>query len=57
MVIMEENRGYAATLGSCSADRYFCSLAAGYATATSWYGIASLYEQHAFLVPVPFLGL
>lgn len=22
----------------------------------SWYGIASLYEQHAFLVPVPFLG-
>jgi hypothetical protein len=24
---------------------------------TSWYGIASLYEQHAFLVPVPFLGL
>lgn len=24
---------------------------------TSWYGVASLYEQHAFLVPVPFLGL
>jgi len=24
---------------------------------TSWHGIASLYEQHAFLVPVPFLGL
>ena len=24
---------------------------------TSWYGIASLYEQHAFLLPVPFLGL
>lgn len=23
---------------------------------TSWYGIWSLYEQHAFLVPVPFLG-
>jgi len=22
-----------------------------------WYGFASLYEQHAFLVPVPFLGL
>ena len=22
----------------------------------SWYGMASLYEQHAFLVPVPFLG-
>ena len=24
---------------------------------TSWNGIASLYEQHAFLLPVPFLGL
>ena len=23
---------------------------------TSWYGAASLYEQHPFLVPVPFLG-
>jgi hypothetical protein len=23
----------------------------------SWYGLWSLYEQHAFLVPVPFLGL
>jgi hypothetical protein len=23
---------------------------------TSWHGIYSLYEQHAFLVPVPFLG-
>lgn len=23
----------------------------------SWYGVASLYEQHAFMVPVPFLGL
>jgi hypothetical protein len=23
----------------------------------SWYGGLSLYEQHAFLVPVPFLGL
>ena len=40
MVIIEENRGYAATLGSCAADRYFCSLAGRYATATSWYGIA-----------------
>jgi len=39
MVIMEENRGYAATLGSCTADRYFCSLAARYASATSWYGV------------------
>lgn len=24
---------------------------------TSWHGVASLYEQHAFLVPAPFLGL
>jgi phosphatidylinositol-3-phosphatase len=40
MVIMEENRGYAATLGSCSADPYFCSLAAGFVSATSWYGIS-----------------
>lgn len=24
---------------------------------TSWHGALSLYEQHAFLVPVPFLGL
>jgi hypothetical protein len=23
---------------------------------TSWHGVASLYEQHAFLVPVPFFG-
>jgi len=23
----------------------------------SWYGIASLYEQHAFMVPAPFMGL
>ena len=23
----------------------------------SWYGTFSLYEQHAFLVPVPFLGI
>jgi phosphatidylinositol-3-phosphatase len=40
MVIMEENRGYGATLGSCSADRYFCSLASRYASATSWYGVS-----------------
>ena len=24
---------------------------------TSWNGIASLYEQHAFLLPVPFFGM
>jgi phosphatidylinositol-3-phosphatase len=40
MVIMEENKGYGATLGSCAADPYYCSLAASYATDTSWYGIS-----------------
>ncbi|MGA8015374.1 MAG: alkaline phosphatase family protein [Candidatus Dormiibacterota bacterium] len=42
MVIMEENSGYQATLGSCasgSPDPYLCSLAAGYASLTSWYGV------------------
>jgi hypothetical protein len=24
---------------------------------TSWYGVWSLFEQHALLIPVPFLGL
>jgi hypothetical protein len=24
---------------------------------TSWHGVWSLYEQHAFLVPVPFFGM
>ena len=24
---------------------------------TSWHGVWSLYEQHSFLVPVPFLGM
>ncbi|MFZ0919768.1 MAG: alkaline phosphatase family protein [Candidatus Dormiibacterota bacterium] len=40
MVIMEENRGYAATLGACDADPYLCSIAADYASFTSWYAIA-----------------
>ncbi len=40
MVIIEENRGYAATLGSCTADPYLCSLAAGYASLTAWYAIS-----------------
>jgi hypothetical protein len=42
MVVMEENVGYASTLGSCgsgSPDPYLCSLAARYASATSWYGV------------------
>ena len=37
---MEENKGYAATLGSCSADPYFCSLAARYASFTNSYGVS-----------------
>ena len=40
MVIIEENKGYAATLGTCAADPYYCSLAATYATDSSWYGIS-----------------
>lgn len=42
MVIMEENQGYAATLGSCgsgSPDPYLCSLASTYASANNWYGV------------------
>jgi phosphatidylinositol-3-phosphatase len=40
MVVMFENRGYQATLGSCGADPYLCSLAKNYASATSWYGVS-----------------
>ncbi|MFZ0181179.1 MAG: alkaline phosphatase family protein [Candidatus Dormiibacterota bacterium] len=40
LVIMEENKGYKATLGSCGADPYWCSLAAKYASDTSWFGVA-----------------
>jgi phosphatidylinositol-3-phosphatase len=40
MVIMEENKGYAATLGSCASDPYLCGLAASYASVTPWYGVA-----------------
>jgi phosphatidylinositol-3-phosphatase len=40
MVIVEENRGYAATLGSCDADPYLCSLASDYMSFTAWYAIA-----------------
>jgi len=42
MVIMEENSGYAATLGACgpgSPDPYLCSLAASDASVSSWYGV------------------
>ena len=39
LVVMEENKGYAATLDSCYADPYFCSLAAGYANFTNSHGV------------------
>jgi len=39
MVIMEENKGYSATLGSCGSDPYICSLAASYTSATNWSGV------------------
>jgi phosphatidylinositol-3-phosphatase len=42
LVIMEENQGYAATLGSCgsaSPDPYWCSLASSYTSLTSWFAI------------------
>lgn len=39
MVVMEENQGYGATIGSCGADPYICSLATGYASASSWTGV------------------
>src|SRR4029077_19417235 len=39
MGIMEENKGYAATLGTCSADPYLCSLGAQYASVVGWVGI------------------
>jgi hypothetical protein len=36
---MEENQGYPATLGTCSADPYLCSLAASYTSANNWSGV------------------
>jgi len=39
MIIVEENQGFAATLGDCSADPYLCSLASGYASASRWFGV------------------
>jgi hypothetical protein len=40
MVIMEENRGYQATLGSCGDDPYLCSVASQYASYTNWDAIS-----------------
>jgi hypothetical protein len=38
LVIMEENQGYQATLGSCSADPYLCGLGSSYASVVGWTG-------------------
>lgn len=40
MVIVEENKGYQATLGSCGSDPYLCSLASQYATYTNWNAVS-----------------
>jgi phosphatidylinositol-3-phosphatase len=40
LVIMLENKGYSATLGMCSADPYFCSLASKYASFTNSHGVS-----------------
>lgn len=36
---MLENKGYHKTLGTCSADPYFCSLASQYASVIGWNGV------------------
>lgn len=48
---MEENKGYKATLGSCGADPYFCSLAATYTTFTNSHGVShpSMPNYYAFI--------
>jgi|ERR1700680_961527 len=40
LLIMLENKGYAATLGSCSADPYLCSLASSNASVVGWTGVS-----------------
>ncbi len=51
LVVMEENKGYAATLGTCSADPYLCSLAAKYASFTHAHGVShpSMPNYYAFI--------
>jgi phosphatidylinositol-3-phosphatase len=51
LVVMEENKGYAATLGNCGSDPYLCSLASQYASYTAWSGIThpSLPNYLAFI--------
>lgn len=40
LLVMEENKGFAATLGSCGNDPYWCSLASTYASSTGWFAIS-----------------
>ncbi|MGA7987047.1 MAG: alkaline phosphatase family protein [Candidatus Dormiibacterota bacterium] len=51
LVIMEENKGYAATLGTCTADPYFCSLARKYLSFTNSHGVShpSMPNYYAFI--------
>ena len=48
---MEENKGYAATLGTCGADPYFCSLAKKYVSFTNSHGVShpSMPNYYAFI--------
>ena len=39
LVVMYENKGFAATLGTCSADPFLCSLAAKYTSFTNSHGV------------------
>ena len=59
-----EPKRFILRLFTCSAAMATCLPIAGlyvfivfFTRYTSWYGVWSLFEQHAFLVPVPFLGL
>lgn len=47
---MLENKGYAATLGSCSADPYLCSLGAQYASVVGWAGVSHPSEPNYLAV-------
>ena len=40
LVVLLENKGYVATLGSCAADPYYCGLGSQYASVTGWSGIS-----------------
>ncbi len=50
MVVMLENKGYAATLGSCGADPYLCGLGAQYASVTGWTGVSHPSEPNYLAV-------